>query len=225
MRWRSWVSGKQILKQGSLSNASLNQEQIKSGSNLLNQEQIKSGSNQSSLDSLRLIQMLHDNTEHVLKHILGEPKEKTNNQYRYGSKKGSLVVTLQGNKRGLWHDFQTGEGGNLLHLIAMQSGLNIRLDFRKVLTQAMAILNISEEQVTRINGVVKTHPPKHSTDFDKPLTEEQKHSLTYARRLAHESQPILGTLAERYLREHRGIALEKWPESFRFHPAIYSRSQ
>jgi hypothetical protein len=31
-------------------------------------------------------------------------------------------------------------------------------------------------------------------------------------------------LAEQYLREHRGIVLEKWPKSFRFHPAIYSRA-
>ena len=40
------------------------------------------------------------------------------------------------------------------------------------------------------------------------------------------SKPIVaGTvagLAERYLREHRGIHLKKWPASFRFHPAIRS---
>ena len=37
------------------------------------------------------------------------------------------------------------------------------------------------------------------------------------------ADPLPGTLAERYLREHRGIALDKFPDSVRFHPGIYSR--
>jgi hypothetical protein len=185
-----------------------------------NQEPIPTAPrSQPLLDVHRLTQMLHDNAEQVLKQILGEPKEKSNNQYRYGSKKGSLVVTLQGNKRGLWHDFQTGEGGNLLHLVAKQSGLDMKGDFRKVLVQAMGLLGTSEATVSSEIVTTKVHTHKL-----KGLTEEQKRSLKYARRLAHESQPIAGTLAERYLREHRGIALEKWPVSFRFHPAIYSRA-
>src|SRR5207253_1325479 len=44
----------------------------------------------------------------------------------------------------------------------------------------------------------------------------------FASRLVSESQAIRGTLAEKYLREHRGIDLHQWPDSIRFHPGIYS---
>jgi len=54
-------------------------------------------------------------------------------------------------------------------------------------------------------------------------TPEQERSLRYARRLVRESRSIAGTLAERYLRDHRGIDLEKFPGSVRFYPGIYSR--
>lgn len=47
--------------------------------------------------------------------------------------------------------------------------------------------------------------------------------MRYARKLARESQPVVGTLAERYLREHRQINLRKFPSSLRFHSGIYSK--
>jgi hypothetical protein len=46
--------------------------------------------------------------------------------------------------------------------------------------------------------------------------------VAYARKLAAESVPVHGTLAEKYLQTHRGIDLKKWPDSIRFHPGIYS---
>jgi hypothetical protein len=167
--------------------------------------------------------MLNENVEPVLERILGKPKERSHSHCRYGTKKGSLVVTLQGEKQGLWHDFQTGEGGNLLHLIAKQSGLDMKADFKKVLTEAIRLLGTSEALVSIGDRKVSINR-QDTLNTSKALTEKQKQSLKYARRLAHESQPIAGTLAEQYLREHRGIVLEKWPKSFRFHPSIYSRA-
>lgn len=174
------------------------------------------------LDANRITQLLHDQAEQVLERLLGEPKERSGSQWRYGSNKGSFVVTLTGDKRGLWHDFQIGEGGNLLQLIAEKVGLNMKVDFKKVLTQATALLGISENVVQVEKNLVKTNLHKTSSPKLKELTESQKNSFRHARRLVRESQSIKGTIAERYLREHRHIGLEKMPTSFRFHPGIYS---
>jgi hypothetical protein len=43
----------------------------------------------------------------------------------------------------------------------------------------------------------------------KNWTLAQRKSLAYARSLARESKALQSSLAERYLREHRGIGLEK----------------
>ena len=160
-----------------------------------------------------------------MEQLLGEPKTKVGGQYRYGSKQGSLVITMNGDKRGLWHDFQTGEGGHLLDLIAFKKDLDRRRDFRVVLQEALKILGTSPADIS-VQDSALVSPPKPAKSppvASHALTPEQQRSLHYARRLAKESRPIAGTLAERYLKEHRGIALDKFPDSVRFHPGIYSR--
>lgn len=177
------------------------------------------------LDAHRISHLLTDQAEQVLERLLGEPKTKTGGQYRYGARQGSLVVTLAGDKRGLWHDFQTGEGGHLLKLIALQKNLDIQRDFQAVLREALVILGTSPADLSVQAAAPATHnqsPVSVNREASSP-TPEQQRSLRYAQQLARESQPVAGTLAERYLREHRGIALNAFPDSFRFHPGIYSR--
>ncbi len=177
------------------------------------------------LDAHRISHLLTDQAEQVLERLLGEPKTKSGGQYRYGARQGSLVVNLAGDKRGLWHDFQTGEGGHLLKLIALQKNLDIQRDFQAVLREALAILSVSPADLsvqTVASATLKKSPVSTSREVPAP-TPEQQRSLRYARQLARESHPVAGTLAERYLREHRSIALGVFPDSVRFHPGIYSR--
>lgn len=179
-----------------------------------------------SLDAKLITKLLHENTESVLEKIMGEPKEKDSKHYRYGSKHGSLIVTVQGEKRGLWHDFQTGEGGNLLHLIAKQSGMNHKSDFKKLLQEASRLLGSPQAFLSRNSGKKEGYKSEISSKSTGAivLTDTQKKSLKYAQKLAQESIPVKGTLAESYLRDHRGINLDEWPDSIRFHPAIYSKT-
>jgi Toprim domain len=180
---------------------------------------------ESRLDAHRISHLLTDQAEQVLERLLGEPKTKTGGQYRYGARQGSLVVTLAGDKRGLWHDFQTGEGGHLLKLIALQKNLDIQRDFQGVLREALVILGTSpaDLSVQAITSATPQKPPVSMNRETPAPTPEQQRSLRYAQQLARESQPVVGTLAERYLREQRGIALDAFPDSVRFHPGIYSR--
>ena len=176
------------------------------------------------LDARRISHLLIDQAESVLERLLGEPKTKSGGQYRYGAHQGSLIVTLTGDKRGLWHDFQTGQGGHLLGLIAQQKNLDIQREFQQVLREALSLLGTSPTdlsvQETFSAPVKASKTPTPATVAPSP---EQQRSLRYARQLARDSQPAVGTLAEHYLREHRGISLDHFPESIRFHSGIYSR--
>ncbi|MDH5528383.1 MAG: hypothetical protein OEY97_13915, partial [Nitrospirota bacterium] len=53
-----------------------------------------------------------------------------------GTKGDSLVVELAGEKRGLWTDFATGEGGDAIALWAGANGLSAKADFPKVIESA-----------------------------------------------------------------------------------------
>ena len=118
------------------------------------------------LDAHRISHLLTDQAEQVLERLLGEPKTKTGGQYRYGARQGSLVVTLAGDKRGLWHDFQTGEGGHLLKLIALQKNLDIQRDFQAVLREALVILGTSPADLSVQASAPAT--PKKSPVSIKP---------------------------------------------------------
>ncbi|MDH5528262.1 MAG: hypothetical protein OEY97_13270, partial [Nitrospirota bacterium] len=53
-----------------------------------------------------------------------------------GSKGNSLSVELTGGRRGLWTDFATGEGGDVIDLWAGANGLSARADFHRVIEGA-----------------------------------------------------------------------------------------
>ena len=60
--------------------------------------------------------------------ILGPPLSRISSAttYRYSRKKGSLHVAVRGNKAGLWYDFATCEGGNLLSLLERERNLRFK---------------------------------------------------------------------------------------------------
>lgn len=64
-----------------------------------------------------------------------------------GDKGDSLVFTLEGDKAGLWHDFATGEGGDLIAAWAYYHNLDIKTRFPEVI-----------ESISTWLGVVPTKP-------------------------------------------------------------------
>jgi hypothetical protein len=109
---------------------------------------------------------------------------------------------------GKWTDAATTEHGDLLDIIAKQSGLS---HFPDIAAEALRFLG-SPEADTQASSM---RP-------DSPI-DPSEHSES-ARRLFAMSQPILDTIAETYLR-HRGITDLRWTESLRFHPNCYHRTE
>jgi len=80
--------------------------------------------------------------------------------------------------------------------------------------------------IRRIEGVGFAEARERAGDASsRKDTSHQRTRGTapYAARLIADSRPIAGTLAERYLREVRGLGDLPLPAELRFHPAVWSR--
>ncbi|MEI8055095.1 MAG: Ti-type conjugative transfer relaxase TraA [bacterium] len=147
---------------------------------------------------------LTDSAETVVESLLGEPNAKlsSSTEWRYGSK-GSLAVSVAGDKRGLWYNFETGESGDLIKLIQNQTGMS----FVDTLKHAASM------------GSYIVLPKTESKNITKNTTVSK--TLEYAQKLVAESKPIHGTVVERYLKEIRGI--NDISGDLRYHPKVYTK--
>ncbi|MER9558168.1 toprim domain-containing protein [Mesorhizobium sp. M0323] len=120
----------------------------------------------------------------------------------------SMHVRLKANAKGpagRWVDEATSEFGDLLDVIRESCGL---VDFRDVADEARRFLSVPL-------------PPPHAPGAQRQPAAAPG-SPDAARRLFAMSQPIAGTLAERYL-AGRGILLSAHERALRFHPGCYYR--
>lgn len=163
-------------------------------------------------DASDLARQLARNTESVCRHYLPQGRR----QGRYwligdveGTPGRSLFVRLIGpdcgrGAAGKWTDAATGEHGDLLDLIAANQRLPSLAD---TLEEARRFLSL---------------PAPEPRPF-QPLLPVATGSSQAARRLWAMSQPILGTLAETYLRR-RGITDLPAAGPLRFHPNCWYRA-
>nr|MBN5937220.1 conjugative transfer relaxase/helicase TraI [Legionella anisa] len=133
---------------------------------------------------------LNAQAESLVKHLLGEPNHNLSKQdeYRYGTK-GSLTINLD---KGLWHNFETGESGNLFHLIERELSLS---GFKETLDYAVEFTNHNR-------SFVAVKPKQQKSDLKK-LHAGMRDK---AQELYRNSKPVKGTLAEKYLTLHRGLS-------------------
>ena len=120
----------------------------------------------------------------------------------------SMFVRLKGPESGKgaagkWTDAATGEHGDLLDVIRESCGL---IDFQDVADEARGFLNLPH--------------PEYEPDRNPRSASAPAGSPEAARRLFAMSQPIIGTIVEKYLRR-RGITALHETGSLRFHPRCY----
>jgi hypothetical protein len=147
--------------------------------------------------------------------LLGTPTFRSRHEWRWG-RRGSLALAVAGAKAGLWHDHESGEGGDLLDLIQRER----RCGFRDALAWARGF--VGELQPLPGRDLHKPPPPPPA-----PAAPDDAEREAQALRLWHEARPsICGTPAEVYLRG-RGIRPERlpphagvvgWPPTLRWHP-------
>lgn len=168
----------------------------------------------------RIKEGLNRDAEKIAIDILGQPKTRGSNFLKFGTKQGSLSVTTKGERQGWWNDFSDSGGRSMLSFIQKHASL----DKQQALEFGAKWLGIST-QIGGINEriVIKKHDKKIQKQLDKKEEHEQKKKIEFAKKLAEQSLPIKGTLAEKYLKEHRAISMENYPDDIRFHAGIYSK--
>ncbi|KTC67520.1 putative conjugative transfer protein TraI, partial [Legionella bozemanae] len=130
-----------------------------------------------SINAEELYNGLLNVSDSLVKSLLGEPNHRlsTQSEYRYGAK-GSLKIDLDS---GLWHHFETGESGNLFHLIEREKGLS---GFKETLEHAAQYIHYIPEYERKA--------PQKLNEKKEREVKEGKRQL--AQKLFQQSQPIQG---------------------------------
>lgn len=173
----------------------------------------------------RIKEGLNKNAEQIATEFLGTPVERGGSYLKFGSKQGSLSVTIKGEKQGWFNDFETNKGGrDMLKFVQLYGGMN-RQESVQYAARWLGIIPDSKN-----NAASKINTPVHSEKKnsisgkqEQSFSDYEKRRIKFANQLAHESLPIKGTLAEKYLKEHRGIDTKSLSDDLRFHPKIYSK--
>jgi twinkle protein len=119
-------------------------------------------------DITAIKRMLADRVQSVAEHLLPNGR-KEGQEWRAGSTAGekgqSLGVHLTGDKAGIWQDFSTGEGGDLLDLwVAVKGGA-----LAGALDDARAFLGVSRAEPYRVPQRSFTRPAKPPCSAPKGL--------------------------------------------------------
>ena len=145
------------------------------------------------------------NIESLAHRLLGKASQIQGDSLRYG-RKGSLSISKSS---GLWYNFETGEKGNALHLIASEMGFS---DFKDTVAFAKDFVNHREEDYLVPRAKMKQR-------VNDAVVKDSPNKRAYALKLVSQSLPIDGTLAEKYLKEHRQVSQYKQSD-LRFLPGI-----
>lgn len=152
---------------------------------------------------------LAQDAEAVCRHYLSAGR-RAGNYWLVGdvanNKGRSLYVHLTGPRAGRWTDAATGQFGDLLDLIRETCGL---VDFRDVADEARHFLSLPRQEP----GSTRRTDAQNPAAVDRPASER-------ARRLFRITHPLVGTLADAYLRK-RGILRASTHAALRFHPSCY----
>ena len=128
----------------------------------------------------------------VARRLLGDPQKKTAREWRYG-RKGSLVVHIEGEHPGTWHDFESDTGGGVLDLVRRER----RCD------QAGALAWLTGEGL--LDGAAprplqnRHAAPATARRTPKPVNSDQAARRTFAGRLWAAAVPADDTPARAYL--------------------------
>ena len=168
------------------------------------------------LNASELAQRLGREAEAVCRHYLSNGR-KQGNYWQVGDVQNSpgrsMFVRLTGPESGKgaagkWTDAQSGEHGDLLDVIGESLGL---IDFADIAEEARRFLSLPHPEPESWSRTFRTPPaPSGSSEA--------------ARRLWHMTRPLIGSLAETYLRG-RGITDLRGTANLRFHPSCYWRPE
>jgi putative DNA primase/helicase len=162
-----------------------------------------------TIDAATVARALADRAECVAIALLGKPSSKSRDELRWG-RHGSVSMRLSGATSGRWRDFERGEGGDVLDLIARQHGVGV----------GEAIRIAKRDYLGRAEMRLAPRPPP--PDAVPAAANDAEVRIEAALRIWRETVPIGGTLAEHYFVEHRKLDVRPLAldHALRWHPDI-----
>ena len=151
-------------------------------------------------------------TESVAQQLLGQPNQSRsdNKVMAYGKHNGSLKITLTGKWRGHYKDWSSGDRGDMLTLLMRETGMS----YADAVAEGAKMVSMPE--------AFSIKETKEHEKLTKENTNRQKKSYENAVKTWNKSHPINNTLAEKYLKQHRGIEDYKGAD-VRFHTGVFTR--
>ena len=155
-----------------------------------------------SVDVIR--DALTDRAEDLFRLVFGEPLRSGGKEWQ-ARDKSSQVMRVQGPKRGLWHDYSAGEGGDLLDLVARNfcSLSSAKADFPKVMKEAAHYCGIATDQPVD-ETLVKARALARQKQAAEAEKQEAARRAALVQSLGGQARPADGTAAAGYLAS-RGV--------------------
>ncbi|KKB96217.1 ATP-dependent RecD-like DNA helicase [Candidatus Arcanobacter lacustris] len=155
------------------------------------------------------------NSRSIALAVLGEPNRSlsSNSELRYGSK-GSLSVKISGKSAGLWHDFESGVGGDIIKLISV----NNNISYKDAIEYSASLIGMSpSSNVIKINSyeLAKNNISIKNINKDNIESNKEAKRAEFINKLYEQSKAANGTIVEKYLTTHRNITTSL-PDSIRF---------
>jgi putative DNA primase/helicase len=145
---------------------------------------------EATLDEIRA--RLDGQAVDICEHLYGKPTIQRRREYRWGRRGSVQLVHRKGRWR--WNNYETGEGGSMFDAIMSSHGL----DFAGAVEWARTWFGGEPTKPQTRQGAVSTETVT-DVDIEQELNGKQAVAIWDAGR------PVVGTLADQYLRQQRGI--------------------
>jgi conjugative transfer relaxase protein TraI len=155
------------------------------------------------LDASSINDILMTNPVETYTAIFGEPKRVSNSIIEYS---GGLKVSIKGSKSGLWNHFGEMKGGAPIQAIMHANNVT----FKEALVIASSLCG--ERTFNELNTIKKSIEPQLSSDESKAKAQLSAQSIWKG------TEPLANSLAETYLKTHRGIAEISGLKDMRYWP-------
>lgn len=167
--------------------------------------------------------MLKDRVDDLAAILLPEGRREGGN-WRAGNK-GSKSIILTGPNRGVYRDFERGGGG--MDMLKAVADILCNGSLREAVAWSKSYLGMADMDAGAL-ALAQKRAAERATQDRKDAAAKDLKRRAQAGGIWHSAKPLAGTMAETYLRESRGIHLDRLaapPSALRFSADVWCKDR
>lgn len=177
-------------------------------------------------DTSVVMPILNNHAQEIISGLVSEdfnPKKSNKSKLVWGKKNGSVHFSLSGPKAGLASDFERGIFGEIVSFYAKKRGITwydgvCELAARFQIHPDHASVKFIDKGLNKVETEVEKNAREKKEREQREEDKKRERVKRLAQKTWDESQPIKGTLVERYLKHHRGMKFDVTQLEIRYHP-------